>query len=100
MSSSGLMDRDIGRFYPFRHRAPRMGRGNPIPRGDSVNVFRRHAAKRMAPATALLVAGAGLSAAGLYAGSAAAAPATPVVKIVTPVTTQTVERGKGEPVYL
>jgi hypothetical protein len=65
-----------------------------------VNVFRRHAAKRMAPATALLVAGAGLSAAGLYAGSAAAAPATPVVKIVTPVTTQTVERGKGEPVYL
>lgn len=62
---------------------------------------RRIRAKRYAPALAVLVAVTGLSAAGLSAaGGAAADSAAPAISLVTPVSTQTVERYKGEHIYL
>jgi hypothetical protein len=71
-----------------------------IPRGDFVNRTHRHALKRLAPVTALVVA-TGLSAAGLSASSAAAeTKASPVLQLVTATPTQTVGRFPGEPVYL
>lgn len=60
----------------------------------------RHALKRLAPATALLVAVGGLSAAGFAAASAAAEKAPPALKLVVPTATQNVQRFAGEPVSL
>jgi hypothetical protein len=59
----------------------------------------RHALKRLAPATACMVA-VGLSATGLTSGSAAAAPAAPVLELVTSTKQQVVQREPKEPVYL
>jgi hypothetical protein len=65
-----------------------------------VNLSYRPALKRLAPATVLLVAAGGLTAAGLAASQASAAAPTPALQLVTPVATQTIERGKGENAYL
>jgi hypothetical protein len=64
-----------------------------------VNRSHRHALKRLAPATALVVA-AGLSAGGLASSSAAAEPAAPPLKLVVSTPTQDVQRYTGEPIYL
>ena len=69
------------------------------PKGGFVNRSYRHALKRLAPATALVVA-AGLSASGLASGSAAAETPAPALKLVVPTSQQTVDRYAGEPVYL
>lgn len=68
-----------------------------------MNTPARHALKRLVPVAVLLLAASGLAAAtGLsaQANGPVAASANPALKIVTPVTNQTVQRGKGEPVYL
>jgi hypothetical protein len=59
----------------------------------------RHAMKRLAPATALIVA-TGLSAAGLASSSVAADASAPALKLVSSTKQQLVKRTKGEPVYL
>ncbi len=59
----------------------------------------RPAVKRLAPATAVVVA-VGLSAAGLASGSFAAETPTPALELTSPISTQNVERYTGEPVYL
>jgi lysyl oxidase len=59
----------------------------------------RHAMKRLAPATALIVA-TGLSAAGLASNSFAADTSAPTLKLVSSTKQQVVKRTKGEPVYL
>jgi lysyl oxidase len=59
----------------------------------------RHAIKRLAPATALIVA-TGMSAAGLASSSAAAESPAPALKLVSATKQQNVKRVKGEPVYL
>ena len=65
-----------------------------------MNLSYRPVLKRLAPATVLLVAAGGLTAAGLTAGQASAAAPAPALQLVTPVATQTIERGKGEDAYL
>jgi hypothetical protein len=65
-----------------------------------VNLSHRPALKRLVPATVLLVAAGGLTAAGLSAAQADTAATTPALQLVTPVATQTIERGKGENAYL
>ena len=64
-----------------------------------MNRSHRHALKRLAPATALVVA-AGLSAAGFASGSAAAETPGPALQLVSSTGQQDVLRGKKEPVYL
>jgi len=59
----------------------------------------RHALKRLAPATALIVA-TGLSTAGLASSSSAAEVSTPVLQLVVPTAQQIVGRAKGEPIFL
>jgi len=64
-----------------------------------VNRSHRHALKRLAPVTALVVA-TGLSAAGLASSSVAAEAPAPALRVVTSTAQQSVERYPGEPVYL
>src|SRR5689334_12518614 len=83
-------------------RAPRIhGRLRDVltPEGGSVKHSHRHAMKRLAPATALIVA-TGLSAAGLASSSVAADASAPTLKLVAATKVQDVKRTKGEPVYL
>lgn len=65
-----------------------------------MNRSHRHAAKRLVPVTALVVA-AGLSAAGLASGSAAAEAAPePALRLVASTAQQNIQRGEKEPVFL
>jgi hypothetical protein len=66
-----------------------------------VNRFYRPALIGLVPLTVLAVTAAGLTAVSLAtAGGATAQTPTPALKLVAPKTTQTVERGKGENVFL
>jgi hypothetical protein len=78
-----------------------MGPLSAIPGENPVKRSYRPALIGLAPVTALAVAAAGLTAVGLVtAGEATAQAPSPALKLVAPKTQQTIERGKGEDVFL